>query len=163
MGSTGTDFGGLQSLSSVWSSESRGPRLQSHEFETKPLIRAGGNAVEAILVVAVSMQTGVSADGVAIATYPVYAAIAVDQARLSVLSDAGVATDRHTTMTDAAQRASDLNATSETTYLNDYQSGALSHVAHWEKSQNAASLQVGIGIAVRPAANQSANQSGMKS
>jgi|GEM_PF-4153885 hypothetical protein len=161
MGGTGLDSNGLQSLSSVWSSESRGPRLHSNDFETKTLIRADGNPVEAILVLPVAVQTGVAAEGSTIAQYPVYAAIAVDQARLSVLSDAGLGNDRHTTLSEAAHRATALNAQSETAYLNDYQSGALSHVSHWEKAEPSTDNTAAAGIPVRPAANQSGI--GMKS
>ena len=162
MGGTGIDSSGVQSLSSVWSSESRGPRLHSNDFETKTLIRAGGTPVEAIVVLPVSIQTGVTAEGSAIAQYPVYAAMAVDQARLSDLTAQGLGNDRHTTLSEAAHRASTLNAQSETAYLNDYQSGALSHVGHWEKAEPSADSSTAAGIPVRPAANQSSGV-GMKS
>jgi hypothetical protein len=169
MGGTRFDFSGPQSLSSVWSSESRGPRLHSSDFETKTLIRAGGNTVEAILVLPVTVQTGICADGTLIAQYPVYAAMAVDQTRLNTLTETGLGNDRHLTLSEATQRAAALNAQSETAYLNDYQSGTLSHVGHWEPAEPTSHSAATAGIILRPAVNQTTSQTtgqtniGMKS
>ena len=156
MGGTGFDSTGQQSLSTafsgVWSNESRGPRLHSADFETKTMIRTQGNPVEAIVVMPVAVQTGLSGDGI-VARYPVYAAVAVDRAHLDTITQNGLGSDRHTTLSEAAIRAGTLNAQSENAYLNDYQSGALARITQWEKTDPAVSGE--IGIPLRPAANVS--------
>jgi hypothetical protein len=142
----------IHNLSSAWSNESRGPRLHSRDFETKTLIRAGANPVEAILVLPVAVQTGKAADKT-IAEYPLYAAVAVDRDSFAALSEQGLATNRHATITEASQQAAKLNRQSETSYLNDYQAGLLTGVGAWEKTEMATSNNTAITI--RAAANQS--------
>jgi hypothetical protein len=142
----------IQNLSSAWSNESRGPRLHSRDFETKTMIRAGANPVEAILVLPVAVQTGKTADKI-IAEYQLYAAVAVDRDSFAALSEQGLAANRHTTITEASQQAAALNRQSETSYLNDYQAGLLTGVGAWEKTETVAGGQTAITI--RAAANQS--------
>lgn len=142
----------IHNLSQAWSNESRGARLTSSDFDTKTQIRTGSNPVEAILVQPVAFQAGRNGDQI-IAQYPVYAAIAVDSQTLKDFEERGLATQRHTTLSEATREATKLNQASETAYLNDYQSGALTPVQSWQKFTP--DQRADTGIAVRAAANQS--------
>lgn len=142
----------IHSLSQAWSSESRGARLTSSDFDTKTQIRTGQNPVEAILVLPVATQTGRNGDQI-VAQYPLHAAVAVDRQMFDDMNAQGLATRRHATLSEATREAATLNAASETAYLNDYQSGILSQVRSWEKTEME---QVDDStITIRPAANQS--------
>lgn len=152
MRSSGLGSNTIHNLSQAWSNESRGARLTSGDFDTKTQIRTGQNPVEAILVQSVATQTGRNGDQI-IARYPLYAAIAVDRQTLEDLEARGLASQRHNTLSEATREAATLNQASETAYLNDYQSGALTHVQTWERT--ATDQVADTAITIRAAANQS--------
>lgn len=148
----------IHSLSQAWSSESRGARLTSSDFETKTKIRTGPNPVEAILVLPVAVHVAKQSEAGAervIAEYPLYAAIAVDRQKLEMLDARGQAGNRYTTLSEATGVAAALNRDSENAYLNDYQSGQLSGIRSWQKTLCDNGLDGGISLT--PAANQSLN------
>lgn len=164
---SGLGSNAIHSLSQAWSSESRGARLTSSDFETKTRIRTGPNPVEAVIVLPVAHHIAhhialahdqadiTAAKPRILAQYPVYAAIAVDRQTLDQLAAQDLADHRFQTLSEAASAASALNRASENAYLNDYQSGQLSGIQSWQKTECEYGLEK--SIAIRAAANQSLN------
>ena len=135
----------------AWQFNSRGSRLDSHDFETKLLVRTNGKPLSAVLVLPVASFTGADSAGHMIAAYPVFAAVVVDRDSLAALMGRGLATAENAfqTMNDAKEQADAMNGAVFKAYQDHYEAAELTAVQSWHKTDTEATPM----IRIEPAAN----------